>query len=201
VCTRQDLHAFGFRNDLSRAPQKNKKRLPAAATNVDGSSSEDDAVDESRDFISRESSSESAAEFGPLELRDLCRMCLHKIAFYEPGLVYSPAAAKAIAQRVCIHDEIASGTLIQQALSKLYMVASDYTWNHMVISSINDFLRMLMAIPDGLQSQRFLTILASPQCGLAYVIAMEKYVSISCAHLLLLLLLDHLFTAVCDVVV
>lgn len=178
----QDLHAFGFRNDLSRAPQKNKKRLPAAttatATNVDGSSSDDDAVDESRDFISRESSSESAAEFGPLELRDLCRLCLYKIAFYEPGLVYSPAAAKAIAQRVCIHDEVASSTLIQQALSKLYMVALDYTWNHMVISSINDFLRMLMAIPDGLQSQRFLAVLASPQCGLAYVIAMEKYVVI-----------------------
>lgn len=168
------MHAFGYRNDLSRAPQKSKKQLPAAvATNIDGSS-DDEELNLPQDSVSRESSSESAADSGPLELRESCRQCLYTISFYEPGLIYSPASAKAIAQRICTHDEVASNSLIQQALSKLYMIASDYTWNHMAISSINDFLRMLMSIPDGLQGSRFLVLLAGSQFGLANVITIEK---------------------------
>lgn len=171
----RDLHAFGFRNDLSRAPQKNKKHLPVAvvpARSDDSSSDEEDALEYSR--IESRDTSETISEAGPLELRDICRHCLQNIAFYESGMIYSPAAARAIAQRVCTNDEAASATLIQQALNKLYMVGSDYTWNHLMMSSINDFLRLLLTINDGLQSTRFINILLGSQFGLANVIAVEK---------------------------
>lgn len=54
------------------------------------------------------------------------------------------------------------------------MVASDYTWNHMAMSSISDFLRMLISINDGMKSSRFVNVLLGSQFGLANVISMEK---------------------------
>lgn len=56
------------------------------------------------------------------------------------------------------------------------MIASDYTWNHLAISSISDFLAMLLSINDGLQNSRFMVVLVGSQYGLANVIKIEKYV-------------------------
>lgn len=85
------------------------------ARSDDSSSEEEDALEYSR--IESRETSETISEAGPLELRDICRHCLQNIAFYESGMIYSPAAARAIAQRVCTNDEAASATLIQQVIS------------------------------------------------------------------------------------
>lgn len=44
----------------------------------------------------------------------------------------------------------------------------------MAMSSINDFLRMLLSINDGMQASRFVAVLLGSQFSLANVITMEK---------------------------
>lgn len=74
---------------------------------------------------------------GPLELRDMCRQCLHNIAFYESGLIYSPAAAKAIAQRVCTKDETSSSALIQQVRLSLFFMCIIVKFGYDIVVSIS----------------------------------------------------------------
>lgn len=61
-----------------------------------------------------------------------------------------------------------------QALGKLLTIACDNTWNHHPITVINDFLRLLLSVEDGLQRDRLYEILMQPKAGLAIVICHEK---------------------------
>lgn len=106
-------------------------------------------------------------------LTENCRNCLSNITFYESGLVSCEPAARAIAQRICFKDIEASSSLIHQALNRLYLVIQDNTWSHHPVSLINDFLRFLLNIDDGLQTARFQVILFS-KYGLATMALSEK---------------------------
>lgn len=106
-------------------------------------------------------------------LTENCRTCMSNIAFYESGLVSCEPAARAIAQRICFKDIEASSSLIHQAMHRLYLVIQDNTWSHHPVSLINDFLRFLLNLDDGLQSSRFQVILFS-KYGLATMALSEK---------------------------
>lgn len=64
--------------------------------------------------------------------------------------------------------------IVSQALGKLLTIACDNTWNHNPINVINDFLRLLLSVEDGLQRERLYEILMQPKAGLAIVICHEK---------------------------
>lgn len=177
------MHAFGFRNDLSRAPpaRDNTSRAVVAtgASSPQGSdASSDPEIDEAKVVDSTATTTASAepsvAETGPLDLKENCRLALMNVYFYESGMISSPAAAKAIAQRICLGDEDASSILISQSVSKLYAIASDHTWNQIPMNSIQDFLRLLLSIQDGLQASRLAAMLVGSQFSLANVILAEK---------------------------
>ena len=139
----------------------------------------------------------------PLPITENCRNCLAMITLYEVGMTASEAATRAIAKRVCVGDSPLSSELIHQvrfslpflsapkaslfilfffikmimvsqALGKLLTIACDNTWNHNPINVINDFLRLLLSVEDGLQRERLYEILMQPKAGLAIVICHEK---------------------------
>lgn len=176
------MHAFGFRNDLSRAPPArdvtSRAVVATGASSPQGSdASSDPGIDEAKvvDSTATTASAEpSVAETGPLDLKENCRLALMNVYFYESGMISSPAAAKAIAQRICLGDEDASSILISQSVSKLYAIASDHTWNQIPMNSIQDFLRLLLSIQDGLQASRLAAMLVGSQFSLANVILAEK---------------------------
>jgi hypothetical protein len=111
-CSKQDLHAFHFRNDLSRVVPINRAGGGAAQ-----SATSNTAAGEAN---ARPSA--SGAEDGSVvnrasfrnSLTDYCRHALSNITLYEAGLSASEACAKAIAQAVCSGDETISKNLIQQ---------------------------------------------------------------------------------------
>jgi hypothetical protein len=94
----QDLHAFGFRNDLTRR---------GTASSSEG---EDETV---------------AVPISQLPLSDSCRLCLCAIPLYEAGLEASEASAKAIARRVCSGDEEISILMVRQVQTIMHIVIKE----------------------------------------------------------------------------
>lgn len=158
----RDLHAFGFRNDLSRAAQT-----------VEVTSASAEESEENKEETEEVAPLEAVEEAEELRITDNCRACLSNIALYEIGLAASEASTKAVARRVCLRDP-GMTTLITQALAKLFAISCENTWNHHPVSVINDFLKLLFAIDDGFQIQRLHEMLLSPKYGLAVVALTEK---------------------------
>lgn len=123
------MHAFGYRNDLSRVKPRinsnsNNRHLPtlpsappALSLNLGSDDFNEDIppTDEAKANDSGlDLTLDDEEELPPLELREDSRQLLMNITFYESGLLTSQAAAKAIAQRICYRDEMASAHLIGQ---------------------------------------------------------------------------------------
>eukprot|EP01038_Epipyxis_sp_PR26KG_P004500 gene4500-6357_t len=163
----RDLHAFGFRNDLSRArPVGNTNQDNNGANGAQGIGSEENKTPE-------QLPSESLST-NQLSISDDCRSCLSNISLYEIGMNASEASTRAIAQRVCYKDENISAKFIEQALRKLYAISSENAWNHHPVLIINEFIRLLLSIDDGLQQFRLREILNHPLCGLATIALNER---------------------------
>ena len=114
-CSIQDLHAFHFRNDLSRVVPINRAGGATAQSAAPNTSAEANARPsvagaEDGSVVNRGSFRSS--------LSDFCRHALSNITLYEAGLSASEACAKAIAQAVCSGDETISKNLIQQVTRK-----------------------------------------------------------------------------------
>jgi hypothetical protein len=140
----KDLHTFGFKNDLSRNA--------ATVSNAAGGGAD--------------------GELQRMNLPEGCRACLSSIQFYQSGLETSEASAKAIAKRMCAYDEGVSTNLIRQALARLVHMAPDCTWGNALIS-LNEFMRLILTVDDGLQENRLTEMLLNPQNGLAVHIISE----------------------------
>jgi hypothetical protein len=122
-----------------------------------------------QDYHHQQSSNEDVLT----SLTENCRNCLSNITFYEAGLISCESAAKALAQKVCSKNTDSSSALIQQALHRLHTILLDNNYSHHSINLITDFLRLLLAIDDGLQMSRFQVILFS-KYGLAAIALTEK---------------------------
>jgi len=141
----RDLHFFGYKNDLSRS-----------TTAI--------SIDESGGQIDLSSS--------PFDLPGPCRSCLFHLQLFQLGLETSEASTKAIVKRLCAFDKHVSGLLIRQALQKYREVAPEWTWGT-ALTSLSDFLRLMLLIPDDLMSWRLTEIMLTPSLGFAGLIASE----------------------------
>ena len=72
-----------------------------------------------------------------------------------------------ILKRLFLHN-------ICQAMTKLYAIAIENTWNHQPIITITDFLKLLLTIDgDGVVDSRLQDILLAPSHGFASVVISE----------------------------
>lgn len=107
----QDLYAFGFRNDLSRVAGYSGRGVDSSFDESFDSA----APDTSSDPVGRAKPPPLAEEqYHDLRLTTQCRASLGRLALYEVGMGASEASARAIVQRVCVHDRNTSVQLIEQ---------------------------------------------------------------------------------------
>jgi len=203
----RDLHAFGYRNDLSRSTTTTTTTgnsgigggtvagassatvinysAGGGSTSVVGGevANVQSTIPTSQSSATAPSTVTAASEpaiadglapFTSLNISENCRDCLSIITFYECGLNASDAATRAIAKRVCLGDIDMTRSLLHQALEKLYAVASENTWNHVPLAVINDFIKLLVGIDDGLQKERVFEVLMNARFGFASVAYQEK---------------------------
>jgi hypothetical protein len=121
----QDLNAFGYRNDLTRAVTADPSSSGGVTTTtVPRSKSDADSIPIALPVIGGVVCPE------PLPITENCRSCLSMISLYEVGMGASEAATRAIAKRVCLGDISMSAVLIHQVRFPLSVFLNDFLSQH-----------------------------------------------------------------------
>ena len=147
----RDLHAFGFKNDLTRS----------STTNLQDPSS---VVLPDLQLCS-----------------DTCRESLTTYALYDVGLQQAEAATKAILTRVCYNEIKESTHLLVQALFQLFQhsksehhIYYDQQVDQPVFHTIVEIIKHMINIDDGIVQHRISTILFQDKIGLLQVYYTER---------------------------
>eukprot|EP01034_Spumella_vulgaris_P035400 gene35400-43649_t len=162
----RDLHAFGFKNNLSRNMSVAAHRGVLEDSMVSGASYPSMLDDSMMNEIETEEASGEA-----LRITDRCRECLLRFSLYEAGMSPSEASTKAIARRVCFNDLDASCKLLKQALLRLHDVSKEQWGSNTVCS---DFIRLQLDLNDTLLAHRLQEVLTGDVVGLAHVVLQER---------------------------
>jgi ubiquitin C-terminal hydrolase len=140
----RDLHAFGFRNDLTRMGTENL-------------SDHIDPLVESK-----------------LVIPAPCKACLESFYFYSSGLDVSSASSLAIVKRVCFEDETSSKHIINQTIIRLYSLCCEWSFSNQMIGIIIDFLFLLLSIEDSCIQSRMNDLFTSNQNASLIRIAIKE---------------------------
>lgn len=169
----KDLHAFGYRNDLTRnknanisISEKSNRGMETFPRSV-SDNSDSSAVSSTNDGLNMSSNpntpttnalpTHTTNSSNPQQiisdfnislgtaLPHICRMTLLNYSLYEAGMETSEAATSAIAKKVVTDSPQLSIHLIRQALVRLHRLATESAWGTS-LNSITDFLQLLLSV-------------------------------------------------------
>jgi hypothetical protein len=164
----KDLHAFGYRNDLTRNPNYTPGQGHGQGQVGVGALPAPVPAAETRP-------TPLSLPLGSL-LPRTCKLALCTFSLLEVGLdaCQADASARAITTRVVAHDPQLCIWLARQALVRLYKMTTESAWgNH--IAHIIEFLRLYAgAEGDDLVALRIRQVLLAPDVGMVVVAFNER---------------------------